>query len=61
MLNNLKVKIAVRARNTWSEVQPQEFVLAYTAAVPLVLQRPLGDGSWEWRIKEHSALPAILL
>jgi hypothetical protein len=33
MLDNLKVKIAVRAQRTWSEVQPQEFVLAYIAAL----------------------------
>ena len=51
MSDSLKVKIAVRANRTWSEIQPQEFVLAYIVAVTGVLQQPLGDEKREWCIK----------
>jgi hypothetical protein len=37
------VKIAVMANRTWSEIQPQEFVLAFIAAVVGVLLLPLGE------------------
>jgi hypothetical protein len=42
MSDNLKVKIAVMANRTWSEIQPQEFVLAFIASVVGVLLLPLG-------------------
>jgi len=44
MSDSLKVKIAVRTNRTWSEIQPQEFVLAYIVTVAGVLQQPSGDG-----------------
>jgi hypothetical protein len=51
MSDTLRVKIAVRTNHTRSEIQPQEFVLAYIVAVAGVLQQPLGDGKQEWYIK----------
>jgi hypothetical protein len=59
MWDNLKVKIAAREKRTWSEVQPQEFVLAYIAGGATVLLHPLGDSEENGRIKEHSTFPAI--
>jgi hypothetical protein len=44
MSDNLKVKIAVMANRTWSEIRPQRYVLAFIAAVAGVLQQPLGEG-----------------
>jgi hypothetical protein len=59
MWDNLKVKIAVREKRTWSEVQPQEFVLGYIAGGATVLLHPSGDAEESDRIKEHSTLPPI--
>jgi hypothetical protein len=61
MSDTLKVNIAVRANRTWSEIQPQEFVLAYIVAFAGVLQQPLGEGKMEWCTNGTAALPAILL
>jgi hypothetical protein len=64
MPDTLKVKIAVRANRTWSEIQPREFVLAYIVAVAEFYSSPWETGNGNnalkaFRIAGHPVAVAL--